>query len=93
MKLITLQEWAENTYSVKFGAGTLNKWARDGLLEPAAQKIGNRWMVHPETKYIEKTIEAQRTEHANKVLQNMDNSNTVLNDRLLGIINNGTQAA
>jgi len=92
-KLITLEEWASNKFSVTFGSGTLNKWARNRLISPAPMKIGNRWMVHPEAVYIEKTIEAQRTEHAQKELKNLNASNIKLNDKILRIVNNGTKAA
>lgn len=93
MKLITLQEWAKNEFSVTFGDGTLNKWARLKLISPLPKKIGNRWMVHPQAQYIEKTIEAQRTEHAQKELKQLSPSNIVLSDKLLRIVNNGSKAA
>ncbi|MGV2871540.1 excisionase [Colwellia sp. E150_009] len=93
MKLITLQEWANNHFSVKFGDSTLSKWARDGLISPPAKKIGKRWMVHPAAQYVETTIEAQRTEHAQKELKQLKPTNIVLSEKLLRIVNNVSKAA
>jgi hypothetical protein len=93
MRLITLQQWADENFSINIGNGTLNKWARLKLISPAPKKIGNRWMVHPQAQYIEKTIEAQRTEHAQKELKQQSSSNIVLSDKLLRIVNNGSKAA
>jgi hypothetical protein len=93
MKLITLQEWANNQFSIKFGDNTLSKWARDGLINPPAKKIGKRWMVHPTAQYVETTIEAQRTERAQKELKQLNPTNIVLSEKLLRIVNNVSKAA
>lgn len=93
MKLITLQEWSSQNFSVPFNIETLNKWARENLISPPAKKIGRRWLVQPNATYIESTIEAQRTEKAQKELGKAMASNIVLNEKLLRIINNDTKAA
>lgn len=93
MKLITLQQWSDSNFSIKFGVETLNKWARNGTISPQPIKVGGRWMVHPQAQYIETTIEAQRTERAQKELKNHSVSDTVLSEKLLRIVNNGPEAA
>ncbi|ALO34542.1 hypothetical protein CMT41_07295 [Colwellia sp. MT41] len=93
MKLITLEDWAGKSYDVHFSMATLTKWSREGLINPAPKKIGNRWLVHPDAKYVEKTIEAQRTDHAQNELKENQSSNIVLNDKILRIINNDSKAA
>jgi len=91
--LITLSQWANNNFSISFGAGTLNKWARHGKISPAPTKIGNRWMVHPNAKYVEKTIEYQRTRNAQKELNHASSACININDRMQRIINNDSKAA
>jgi len=91
--LITLSQWANNSFSISFGAGTLNKWARHGQIFPAPTKIGNRWMVHPNAKYVEKTIEAQRTQNAQNELNQTSSAYIKINDRIKRIINNDSKAA
>jgi len=89
MKKITLLEWAERNFSKKFGIGTLNKWARNHLITPAPVKVGGTWLVHPDATYVQKTIECQRTEHAQNELKQMTPSNFKLTDNVQRIINNG----
>lgn len=91
--LITISQWANNSFSISFGAGTLNKWARHGQISPAPSKIGNRWMVHPNAKYVEKTIEAQRTLNAQKELNHASSACININERMQRIINNDSKAA
>lgn len=93
MKLITMQQWAEGNFSISIGKATLSKWARLRLVHPAPKKIAGQWMVHPKAEYIEKTIEAQRTDHAQKELKQLTPSNVILSDKLLRIVNNGSKAA
>lgn len=93
MKLITLQEWAQSTYSVKFTVTTLNRWARDGLISPSPHKIGNRWLVQPDATYIpptSRTTESTRTKIAKKELSNFSNVNGMLTEKLLRIVSNGS---
>lgn len=71
-KLITLREWADARYSVFYPDSTLASWARKNRISPKPEKIGRQWMVHPNAIYIEKTIEAQRTENAKKELNKLN---------------------
>jgi hypothetical protein len=89
MKKITLLEWAERNFSKRFGIGTLNKWARDQLITPVPEKIGGSWLVHPDATFVQKTIECQRTEHAQKELKQLTPAKFKLNNRTQRIINNG----
>jgi hypothetical protein len=93
MKLITLKSWAEKSFDVDFSIATLTKWSRNNLIKPSPKKIGNRWLVHPHAQYIEKTIEAQRTDHAQKELKQLPPSKIVLSDKLLRIVNNVSKEA
>jgi hypothetical protein len=93
MKLIKMSQWAEEKFSIPISSGTLSKWARLRLVHPAPQKIAGQWLVQPHATYVEKTIEAQRTEHAQKELKELTPTNVALSDKILRIVNNGTKAA
>lgn len=91
MKLITLQDWAEKSFGIRFSSATLTKWSRQALINPAPKKIGNRWLVHPKAVYVEKLIEAQLTERAIKELSKTKIKNINLSSKLLKIINNDSK--
>lgn len=44
MKLL-LTEWAARQYSPPPSMFTLRRWARDGEIWPAPEKVGKSWMV------------------------------------------------
>lgn len=90
---ITLEQWGEKNFSVKQSINTLRKWAREGKLNPLPEKRGKSWWVHPNAVYVQKTIEAQRTEMAQKELDRLTSSNVVISPKLLRIVNNDTQTA
>jgi hypothetical protein len=92
-RCITLEEWGDKNFSVQQSLNTLRKWAREGKLNPPPEKRGKSWWVHPNAVYVQKTIEAQRTEQAQKELDNLPPSNIVLSTKLLRIVNNDTKAA
>lgn len=49
---ITLDDWAQQQLGDKApNMDTLRKWARDGLIAPAPEKIGRTWFVRPESRY------------------------------------------
>jgi hypothetical protein len=93
MKLITLQEWAKKSFGIHFSNATLNKWSRESLINPAPSKIGNRWLVHPDAMYIEKSIEAQLTDRAIKEVSKNEVKSFKLSSKLLKIINNDSKTA
>jgi len=93
MKLITLKDWAEKSFGIHFSNATLSKWSRESLINPAPQKIGNRWLVHPKAIYVEKSIEAQLTERAINEVSKSEIKNVKLSSKLLKIINNDSKTA
>lgn len=53
MKL-SLEEWAKAQFGKHVPClATLRHWARDGQIFPAPQKIGRKWLVDPDAKYVE----------------------------------------
>jgi hypothetical protein len=93
MKLITLKEWAEKSFGIHFSNATLSKWSRESLINPVPKKIGNRWLVHPNAIYVEKSIEAQLTERAINEVSKSKIKNVKLSSKLLKIINNDSKTA
>lgn len=52
-KLLTLEEWAEETYRSKQPKPqTLQRWARGGNIYPAPEKHGREYRVQPGAIYI-----------------------------------------
>ncbi|CND61650.1 excisionase [Yersinia intermedia] len=53
-KLLTLEEWAEETYRSKQPTSqTLQRWARGGNIYPAPEKHGREYRVQPGAIYIQ----------------------------------------
>jgi hypothetical protein len=53
MKLITLDQWAAQTYGdAAPNLNTLRRWARDARIYPTPQKHGRAYFVDPAAKYI-----------------------------------------
>ncbi|EKN3736442.1 TPA: excisionase [Yersinia enterocolitica] len=53
-KLLTLEEWAEETYRSKQPTSqTLQRWARGGNIYPAPEKHGREYRVRPDAIYIQ----------------------------------------
>lgn len=53
-KLITLQQWAKNTYGEAAPCmNTLRKWARNNKIAPPAEKHGRTYFVEPGATYIQ----------------------------------------
>ena len=50
MKL-TLNSWAKKQFETPPKITTLRKWAKSGLIQPRAIKIGRDWMVDQNAKY------------------------------------------
>lgn len=51
-RYVTLQEWAEATFSHPPHKHTLFRWANEGRIQPQARKIGRRWWVVPTAEYV-----------------------------------------
>ncbi|HEN3623250.1 TPA: excisionase [Yersinia enterocolitica] len=53
-KLLTLEEWAKDTYRSKQPTPqTLQRWARGGNIYPAPEKHGREYRVQPGAIYIQ----------------------------------------
>ncbi len=53
-KLLTLEEWAQDTYKSKQPTPqTLQRWARGGNIYPAPEKHGREYRVRPGAIYIQ----------------------------------------
>ncbi|WP_459703207.1 excisionase [Stutzerimonas marianensis] len=53
MALLTLEEWARQTYETPPTLNTLRRWAREGLIQPPPEKHGRSYYVYPAARYIE----------------------------------------
>lgn len=51
-RYVTLQEWAEIMFSKAPHANTLLRWVHDGHIQPAPQKIGKKWQVKRDARYV-----------------------------------------
>lgn len=49
-KKILLSAWAAANYDPPPSEYTLRKWARDGLLSPAPERVGKYWMIPEDAK-------------------------------------------
>lgn len=64
-KLIPLDVWAARVYGEHAPTiDTLRRWARDGMLQPAAEKHGRIYMVTPDAAY---TPRAKRSRLVNRI--------------------------
>jgi len=51
--LISLPDWARLHYQGTIPhLNTLRKWARDALIQPAPERHGRAYYVHPDAKYV-----------------------------------------
>jgi len=49
----TLYEWADEEFGdAQPSSDTLHKYAKSNMIFPPAQKIGRRWMVEKEARYV-----------------------------------------
>jgi predicted site-specific integrase-resolvase len=51
-RYITLLEWAQMTFSQPPHANTLLRWVHDGHIQPQPQKIGRKWQVKRDARYV-----------------------------------------
>ena len=49
---ITLSEWAAKRYNPPPPLFTLRRWARDGEIQPAPEKVGKAYYVHENAERI-----------------------------------------
>lgn len=50
-RYVTLEEWAQATFSVPPHKNTLFRWANEGRIQPQPRKIARRWWVEPRAEY------------------------------------------
>lgn len=51
--LVLLTTWAQQNYQDAVPClNTLRKWARDALIQPAPQRHGRAYYVHPDARYV-----------------------------------------
>ncbi|MGM7927537.1 excisionase [Yersinia enterocolitica] len=85
-KLLTLEEWAEETYRSKQPTPqTLQRWARGGNIYPAPEKHGREYRVQPGAIYIQ----PKSYRLAKKIIKASPDVNSLLIER----INHGIKAA
>lgn len=51
-RYITLQEWAKLMFSEVPHANTLLRWVHDGHIQPQPEKIGRKWQVKRDARYV-----------------------------------------
>lgn len=51
-RYVTLQEWAVLQFSKVPHANTLLNWVHNGHIHPAPQKIGRKWQVKRDARYV-----------------------------------------
>ena len=49
---ITIQEWAQNNFSIQVSNTTLSVYAKTGQIYPSPVKFAGRWMVDENAKYV-----------------------------------------
>ena len=49
---ITIQEWAQNNFSIQVSNTTLSVYAKTGQIYPPPVKFAGRWMVDENAKYV-----------------------------------------
>jgi hypothetical protein len=54
VKRITLPAWGSRHFDPPPAARTLERWARFGRIHPQPIKVGNKWRVDPEAKYVDR---------------------------------------
>lgn len=70
MKMLTLDEWAEDRYrSRPPKLGTLQRYARCGLFSPPAQKEGGIWRVREDAEFVGNLISPVISKSDNPRLQ------------------------
>jgi hypothetical protein len=51
-RYVTLQEWAASMFSQVPHTNTLLRWVHDGHIQPAPEKIGRKWQVKRDARYV-----------------------------------------
>ena len=52
-KLLTLQEWAADTYSRPPSLSTLRRWVREGRIYPCPELHGREYKLSPDSVYVD----------------------------------------
>jgi hypothetical protein len=52
-RYVTLQEWAATMFSKPPHQNTLLRWVNDGHIQPQPQKIGRKWQVKRDARYVD----------------------------------------
>lgn len=91
---ISLTEWDNLHFEKAHSISTLRKWARDGFINPAPEKVGREYMVQPDAIYcppnrdrLAKLRQAERMTQGDPAIAND------LDPTVLRILNNGSCAA
>lgn len=53
MTKLTLEEWAADQFRTPPSPATLRAWIREGHLHPKPMKLGGRWYIEAEARYVE----------------------------------------
>nr|WP_075202452.1 excisionase [Klebsiella pneumoniae] len=52
-RLVLLSVWAEHEFGDPVPASsTLNKYAKNGMISPAPQKVGKSWRVEQDARFV-----------------------------------------
>lgn len=79
-KLLTLEEWAQETYNSKQPTPqTLQRWARGGNIYPAPEKHGREYRVRPGAIYIQ----PKSYRLAKEILKTSSSTNSSLIERII----------
>ncbi len=82
---ITLEDWAQQQLGERApNMDTLRKWAREGLIVPAPEKIGRTWFVRPESRYYSMPKQQPAAHHLNLSASNEPPRGSRLIDRIRG---------
>ncbi|EME0309259.1 excisionase [Enterobacter hormaechei] len=52
-KLLNLQEWAAEVYTIPPSLSTLRRWTREGRIYPAPELHGKEYKVQPDAIYVD----------------------------------------
>lgn len=53
MAKLTLEEWAADQFRTPPSPAALRSWIRGGRIQPKPMKVGGRWYIEAEARYVE----------------------------------------
>ena len=80
-RLITLDQWNAALFNSRYSRNTLRAWARNGCINPPAEKVGRDWLVEQDAQY-------RKPKKPVEIPDNVDMSIVPVDPVVLAILNN-----